>query len=187
MYDAKPGIISGLVTKISAVASTTTPYLFLHTPDIAQAPELDIPCGKTYVKRFQRSEQFRLSTAIFSFLNLPPIIDRCHRPFKGSLYGKRAVCRFKCVVIMKFSFDVVRLRMQYRVAYGDAVLANCKALFAFMVTRWNIFHRDCADAVYGNEWRRNLDGDICGIVLLAGRLMHYYGFHHVCSAGDVPA
>ena len=36
------------------------------------------------------------------------------------------------------------------------VLANCKALFAFMVTRWHI----------------------CGIVLLAGRLMHYYGFHH---------
>lgn len=43
------------------------------------------------------------------------------------------------LLLMKFSFDVVRLRMQYRVAYGDGGLANCKALFAFMVTRWNIF------------------------------------------------
>ncbi len=88
---------------------------------------------------------------------------------------------------MKFSFDVVRLRLQYRVAMATAVLANCKALFAFMVTRGIYSHRDCVDAVYGNEWRRNWMVHICGIVLLAGRLMHYYVFITVCFAGDVPA
>ncbi len=43
------------------------------------------------------------------------------------------------LLLMKFSFDVVRLRMQYPLPMATAVLANCKALFAFMVTRWNIF------------------------------------------------
>ena len=41
------------------------------------------------------------------------------------------------LLLMKFSFDVVRLRLQYRVAYGDGGFSE--ALFAFMVTRWNIF------------------------------------------------
>ncbi len=77
--------------------------------------------------------------------------------------------------------------MQYRVAYGDGGFSDCKALFAFMVTRWNIFLSRLVDAVYGNEWRRNLDGAYLRHVLLAGRLMHYYGFHHRLFRCDVLA
>lgn len=58
---------------------------------------------------------------------------------------------------------------------ATAVLANCKALFAFMVTRWNIIVLMLFMEMNGAEtWMVH----ICGIVLLAGRLMHYYGFHH---------
>lgn len=43
------------------------------------------------------------------------------------------------LLLMKFSFNVVRLRMQYRVAYGDGGFLNYKAPSVFMATRWNIF------------------------------------------------
>ena len=62
---------------------------------------------------------------------------------------------------------------------ATAVLANCKALFAFMVTRWNIYPIAIVLMLFmemngAETWMVH----ICGIVLLAGRLMHYYGFHH---------
>lgn len=31
------------------------------------------------------------------------------------------------LLLIKFSFDVVRLRMQYRVSYGDGGFLSCKA------------------------------------------------------------
>lgn len=31
------------------------------------------------------------------------------------------------LLLIKFSFDVVRLRMQYRVSYGDGAFLSCKA------------------------------------------------------------
>lgn len=43
------------------------------------------------------------------------------------------------LLLMKFSFDVVRLRMQYRVAYGDGGFSELRQPSAFMVMRWNIF------------------------------------------------
>ena len=48
------------------------------------------------------------------------------------------------LLLMKFSFDVVRLRMQYRVAYGDGGFSELQS----------------AIRIHGNavEWRRNLDG-----------------------------
>ncbi|EIO9507324.1 MAPEG family protein [Escherichia coli] len=68
------------------------------------------------------------------------------------------------LLLMKFSFDVVRLRLQYRVAYGDAVEYIPIAIVLMLFMEMN-----------GAEtWMVH----ICGIVLLAGRLMHYYGFHH---------
>ncbi len=91
--------------KLAQWHQTTTPYLFLHTPDIAQAPELVHTLWEDLRKTLPEIGAVPgYSTAIFSFLNLPPIIDRCNRPFKGSLYGKRAVCRFKCVVINEVLF-----------------------------------------------------------------------------------
>ena len=69
------------------------------------------------------------------------------------------------LLLMKFSFDVVRLRMQYRVRiHGNAVEYIPIAIVLMLFMEMN-----------GAEtWMVH----ICGIVLLAGRLMHYYGFHH---------
>jgi uncharacterized membrane protein YecN with MAPEG domain len=41
------------------------------------------------------------------------------------------------LLLIKFSFDVVRLRMQYRVSYGDGGFSSCKALSASTATRSN--------------------------------------------------
>ncbi|EGI45532.1 inner membrane protein YecN, partial [Escherichia coli H591] len=79
-----------------------------------------IPCGKTYVKRFQRSEQFRLfhSNLLFSEFatyhrQVPSAI------LKGVCMVSALYAVLSALLLMKFSFDVVRLRLQYRVAYGD--------------------------------------------------------------------
>ena len=83
------------------------------------------------------------------------------------------------LLLIKFSFDVVRLRMQYRVSYGDGGFSELQS----------------AIRVHGNAVEyipialilllfMEMDGaetwmvHICGLLLLAGRLMHYYGFHH---------
>ena len=58
------------------------------------------------------------------------------------------------LLLMKFSFDVVRLRMQYRVAYGDGGFSELQSAIRI--------HGNAVEyipiAIYGNEWRRNLDG-----------------------------
>jgi uncharacterized membrane protein YecN with MAPEG domain len=41
------------------------------------------------------------------------------------------------LLLIKFSFDVVRLRMQYRVSYGDGGFPSCKARSASTVMRLN--------------------------------------------------
>ncbi len=91
------------------------------------------------------------------------------------------------LLLMKFSFDVVRLRMQYRVAYGDgfnelqsAIRIHGNAVEYIPIAIVLILFME----MNGAETRMV---HICGIVLLAGRLMHYYGFITVCSAGDVLA
>lgn len=43
------------------------------------------------------------------------------------------------LLLIKFSFDVVRLRMQYRVSYGDGGFPNCKALSVSTATRLSTF------------------------------------------------
>jgi uncharacterized membrane protein YecN with MAPEG domain len=82
------------------------------------------------------------------------------------------------LLLIKFSFDVVRLRMQYRVSTVTAVFRAAKryphsrqcgrihprALILLLFMEMN-----------GAEtWMVH----ICGLLLIAGRLMHYYGFHH---------
>ncbi len=44
--------------------------------------------------------------------------------------------------------------------------------------RWNTFQLASRFFVYGDERRETWMVHICGLMLLAGRLMHYYGFHH---------
>ncbi|SUG47323.1 membrane protein [Salmonella enterica subsp. arizonae] len=81
---------------------------------------------------------------------------------------------------MKFSFNVVRLRMQYRVAYGDGGFSELSKRNSYSpVMRWNIFLVALVLLLFmemngAETWMVH----ICGIILIAGRLMHYYGFHH---------
>ncbi|MFP1728455.1 MAPEG family protein [Lonsdalea quercina] len=80
------------------------------------------------------------------------------------------------LLLIKLSFDVVKLRMQYRVAYGDG----------------GFYELQTAIRVHGNaveyipigaimlvlmEMNGALIGMIhfCGILLIVGRLFHYYG------------
>lgn len=81
------------------------------------------------------------------------------------------------LLLIKFSFDVVRLRMQYRVSYGDGGFSELQS----------------AIRIHGNAVEyipvalillllMEMDGaetwmvHVCGLLLIAGRLMHYYGF-----------
>jgi uncharacterized protein YecE (DUF72 family) len=75
---------------------STTPYLFLHTPDIAQAPELVDVLWQALQDAVPSVGNALYSTTIFSFL-ITPIIERCHLPKTGSLYGQRAVCGVRCI------------------------------------------------------------------------------------------
>ncbi len=43
------------------------------------------------------------------------------------------------LLLIKLSYDVVRLRMQYRVAYGDGGFTNYRPPSAYMATPLNTF------------------------------------------------
>lgn len=43
------------------------------------------------------------------------------------------------LLLIKFSWDVVRLRTQYRVGYGDGGFSELQVLYACTGTRWNMF------------------------------------------------
>lgn len=83
------------------------------------------------------------------------------------------------LLLIKFSFDVVRLRMQYRVAYGDggfselqsAIRIHGNAVEYIPVALVLLLFMEMNGA---ETWMVH----ICGLILIAGRLMHYYGFHH---------
>ena len=83
------------------------------------------------------------------------------------------------LLLVKFSFDVVRLRTQYHVGYGDggfselqvAIRVHGNAVEYVPIGLILLLFMEMNGA---QTWMVH----ICGIVLLAGRLMHYYGFHH---------
>ncbi|AIR68083.1 MULTISPECIES: MAPEG family protein [Dickeya] len=83
------------------------------------------------------------------------------------------------LLLVKLSVDVVKLRMQYRVAYGDG----------------GFYELQTAIRVHGNaveyipigglllvlmemNGAMNAMIHLCGIMLLLGRLCHYYGLRH---------
>ncbi|WP_105587789.1 MAPEG family protein [Cronobacter sakazakii] len=83
------------------------------------------------------------------------------------------------LLLMKFSFDVVRLRMQYRVAYGDggfselqsAIRIHSNAVEYLPIGLLLLLFMEMNGA---QNWMLH----VCGLLLLVGRLMHYYGYHH---------
>ncbi|PQV87833.1 MAPEG family protein [Cronobacter sakazakii] len=83
------------------------------------------------------------------------------------------------LLLMKISFDVVRLRMQYRVAYGDggfselqsAIRIHGNAVEYLPIGLLLLLFMEMNGA---QNWMLH----VCGLLLLVGRLMHYYGYHH---------
>ncbi|WP_312946532.1 MAPEG family protein [Superficieibacter sp.] len=82
------------------------------------------------------------------------------------------------LLLIKFSFDVARLRMQYRVSYGDggfselqsAIRIQSNALEYIPIALVLLLFMEMNGA---ETWMVH----VCGLLLLAGRLMHYYGLH----------
>lgn len=166
--------------KLAQWHQTTTPYLFLHTPDIAQAPELVHTLWEDLRKTLPEigavpaiPQQSSLSEFATYHRQVPSAI------LKGVCMVSALYAVLSALLLMKFSFDVVRLRMQYRVAYGDGgfselqsairIHGNAVEYIPIAIVLMLFMEMNGAET-----WMVH----ICGIVLLAGRLMHYYGFHH---------
>ena len=82
------------------------------------------------------------------------------------------------LLLLKFSLDVVRMRMQYRVSYGDGGFSELQSVIRI--------HGNAVENIpvalllllfmemNGAEtWMVH----VCGILLIVGRLLHYYGYH----------
>lgn len=165
--------------KLAQWHQTTTPYLFLHTPDIAQAPELvhtlweDLRKTLPEIGAVPAIPQLLFSEFATYHRQVPSAI------LKGVCMVSALYAVLSALLLMKFSFDVVRLRMQYRVAYGDGgfselqsairIHGNAVEYIPIAIVLMLFMEMNGAET-----WMVH----ICGIVLLAGRLMHYYGFHH---------
>ena len=83
------------------------------------------------------------------------------------------------LLLIKFSYDVVRLRRVYRVSYGDggftelqsAIRVHGNAVEYIPVAILLLLLMEMNGA---ETWMVH----ICGGLMIAGRLMHYYGFHN---------
>ena len=62
------------------------------------------------------------------------------------------------LLLIKFSFDVVRLRTLYRVSYGDGGFSELQSAIRIHGNAVEYIPAALPAAVYGDEWRRNLDG-----------------------------
>ncbi|PHM27733.1 MAPEG family protein [Xenorhabdus budapestensis] len=83
------------------------------------------------------------------------------------------------LLVIKLSFDVIKLRTQYRVTSGDggfyelqtAIRIHGNAVEYIPISLLLLLIMEMNGAAV---WMLH----ICGILLLAGRLLHYYGLHH---------
>ncbi|MEX0446045.1 MAPEG family protein [Xenorhabdus sp. SGI246] len=83
------------------------------------------------------------------------------------------------LLVIKLSFDVIKLRTQYRVTYGDggfyelqtAIRIHGNAVEYIPISLLLLLIMEMNGAAV---WMLH----ICGILLLAGRLLHYYGLYH---------
>lgn len=83
------------------------------------------------------------------------------------------------LLLIKFSFDVVRLRGLYHVSYGDGgftelqsairIHGNAVEYIPVAILMLLLMEMNGAEV-----WMIH----ICGIMIIIGRLMHYYGFQH---------
>ncbi|BDH45435.1 hypothetical protein TUM12370_14790 [Salmonella enterica subsp. enterica serovar Choleraesuis] len=83
------------------------------------------------------------------------------------------------LLLIKFSFDVALLRRQYRVPYGDGGFSELQSAIrihgnAVEYIPIAILLMLFAEMNGADSWMIH----VFGILLIAGRLMHYYGYHH---------
>ena len=83
------------------------------------------------------------------------------------------------LLLIKFSFDVVRLRTLYRVSYGDGGFSELQSAIRIHGNAVEYIPAALILLLFmemngAETWMVH----ICGLLLIAGRLMHYYGFHH---------
>ncbi|NDJ58021.1 hypothetical protein GWD52_13640 [Enterobacteriaceae bacterium 4M9] len=83
------------------------------------------------------------------------------------------------LILIKLSYDVVRLRTLYRVSYGDggftelqsAIRAHGNAVEYIPIALLLLLLLEMDGA---ETWMVHL----CGLMMILGRIMHFYGFHH---------
>lgn len=81
------------------------------------------------------------------------------------------------LLLIKFSFDVVRLRTLYRVSYGDGGFSELQSAIRIHGNAVEYIPAALILLLFmemngAETWMVH----ICGLLLIAGRLMHYYGF-----------
>lgn len=83
------------------------------------------------------------------------------------------------LMLIKFSYTVSHLRMQYRVSYGDggfselqsAIRIHANAVEYVPIAILLLLFMEMNGA---ETWMIHVGG----VLIIAGRLMHYYGYHH---------
>ncbi|MBS9426280.1 MULTISPECIES: MAPEG family protein [Photorhabdus] len=83
------------------------------------------------------------------------------------------------LLLIKLSFDVVKLRTQYRVSYGDggfyelqtAIRIHGNAVEYIPISMLLLVMMEMNGS---NVWMIH----VCGLILLTGRVLHYYGLRH---------
>ncbi|POP44961.1 hypothetical protein CHU32_13860 [Superficieibacter electus] len=86
------------------------------------------------------------------------------------------------LLLIKFSFDVARLRMQYRVSYGDGGFSELQSAIRIQNNALEYIPLALVLLLFmemngAQTWMVH----VCGLLLLAGRLLHYYGLHQRLS------
>ncbi|MCA6221073.1 MAPEG family protein [Photorhabdus antumapuensis] len=83
------------------------------------------------------------------------------------------------LLLIKLSFDVVKLRTQYRVSYGDggfyelqtAIRIHGNTVEYIPISMLLLVMMEMNGS---NVWMIH----VCGLILLTGRVLHYYGLYH---------
>lgn len=176
--DMALGTVSRLASDPGEWHQSGTPWLFLHTPDIAFAPALvDTLWGDLRAALPAAGSGAVYSAAIFSFLISCYHIQGHLPELKGVfVWSARCMPFLGALLLVKFSFDVVRLRTQYHVGYGDGGFSGlhvCRrygnAVEYVPIGLILLLFMEMNGA---QTWMVH----VCGILLIVGRLMHSWGF-----------
>ncbi|MDY0972644.1 MAPEG family protein [Siccibacter turicensis] len=83
------------------------------------------------------------------------------------------------LLLVKFSIDVLRLRSQYRVSYGDGGFSELQSALRIQSNAMEFLPLALVLLLFMEmngalTWMVH----VCGLLLIAGRVMQYYGYQH---------